>query len=202
MIGEFLVLLKQDPYWGFTSQEKWTNYKFKKLLPFQYWSLSLNPDLMIMGIKVTLERTSTLSVLKILIPVSWEQKMSLIFVPRLPSTTSESLPSIHGQKSLWGSCGILHPMTAWEESQPPVCRGRLSSGPCSGSWRGSKPSATLWEPLEITILGSHPCGTPKFLGENFQHTIEVKKSTSGGTGVDKRNSLTLPASPFLQHYTA
>lgn len=167
MVGEFLVLLKQDPYWGFTSQEKWTKYKLKKLLPFQYWNLSLSPGLMIMGIKVTLEGTSTLSVLKILIPVSWEQKMSLIFVPWLPNTTNESLTSIHGQKSLWGSCGILHPITAWEESQPPVCQGRLSCGPCSGSWRGSKPSATLWEPLGNTTVGRHPwtqslCGIPSF----------------------------------------
>ena len=142
----------------------------------QYWNLSLSPDLMIVGTK-NLQRTSTLSILKILMPVSWEQKMSLIFVPWLPNTTNESLTSIHGQKSLWASHGILHPMTAWEESQPPVCGGRLSCGPCSGSWRGSKRSATLWEPLENTILGSHPwtwepLWNSKFLGEKFQHTIE------------------------------
>lgn len=46
--------------------------------------------------------------------------MSLIFV-LLPPPNNKNLASIHGQKCLWGNCGIQPHVTGPEKSHPPVC---------------------------------------------------------------------------------
>lgn len=132
---------------------------------------------MIMGIKVTLERTSTLSILKILIPVSWEQEECPLFLSLTPQHHQWKF-NIHPWtkvplRELWSSASYdsLRKVS-------PLCVGAHSAvGHAVAHEEAPSPQATLWEPLGNTILGSHPWTRAfvefqKFLGEKFQHTIE------------------------------
>lgn len=127
------------------------------------------------------------------------------FCPPAPPN-NKNLASIHGQKCLWGNCGIQPHVTGPEKSHPPVC------------WVNRQILVPAVDPAMAHPL-SHSLGTPRkhYLRQSpmdmrafaelqvsrweisAHHWREKeKKNAFGGIRVYKSISLTLPASPFLK----
>lgn len=78
-----------------------------------------------------------------------------------------------------------------------------SFGHCSGLWTSLSPPQLLSGKPWRTLLNNYPwirepLWKSSLPGEHFQHTIEAKWYEFGCTGESKRNSLSLPMSPFHQ----